>query len=143
MLLPTGDVVIKDEFDTGAENYKEFFWGLVGLSGEGQNFDGNGMYVRFQPGGGSQAVSLGTAGSGRGQVFGNNVAVPLGNRPFYPGKRPPYRPERALPHAASSRTSTGRRRPRPRRPRPRRSRARRHEVAIRKHMPGLRWRSSG
>jgi len=93
VLLPTGDIPIKDEFETGAENYKEFFWGLVGISGEGQNFDGNGMYVRFQPGGGSQSVSLGTAGAGSGQVYGNNVGVPLGNRPFYPGKRPPYRPD--------------------------------------------------
>src|SRR5829696_8822953 len=93
VLLPAGDIVIKDEFETGAENYKEFFWALDALAGEGQNFDGNGMYVRFQPGGGSQSVSLGTAGVGSGQVFGNNVAVPLGNRPFYPGKRPPYRPD--------------------------------------------------
>jgi virulence factor Mce-like protein len=93
VLLPTGDIVIKDEFETGAENYKEFWWGMVALAGEGQNFDGNGMYVRFQPGGGSEGVSLGSVGSGSGQVFGNNVAVPLGNRPFYPGKRPPYRPD--------------------------------------------------
>jgi len=92
VLLPTGDIVIRDEFETGVENYKEFMYGLVGLSGEGQNFDGNGMYVRFQPGGGTQGVSLGT-GSGAGAVFGNSVAVPLGNRPFYPGRRPPYRPE--------------------------------------------------
>jgi len=91
VLLPTGDVVIEDEFSSGAENYKEFFWGLVGLSGEGQNFDGNGMYVRFQPGGGSQGVTLGPAGPS--QQFGNNVGVPLGNRPFYPGRRPPYRPD--------------------------------------------------
>ena len=61
MLLPTGDVVIQDEFTTGVENYKEFFYTLVGLAGEGQNFDGNGMYVRFQTGGGSQTVSLGQA----------------------------------------------------------------------------------
>ena len=93
VLLPTGDVVIKDEFESGAENYKEFMWGLVALAGEGQNFDGNGMYVRFQPGGGSQSVSLGTEGVGSGELLGNNVAVPLGNRPFYPGKRPPYRPD--------------------------------------------------
>src|SRR5215210_6338323 len=93
VLLPTGDIVIKDEFETGAENYKEFMWGLVALAGEGQNFDGNGMYVRFQPGGGSQSVSLGTEGVGSGELLGNNVAVPLGNRPFYPGKRPPYRPD--------------------------------------------------
>ena len=93
MLLPTGDVVIRDEFETGAENYKEFFWALVALAGEGQNFDGNGMYVRFQPGGGSESVSLGSASSSSGELFGNNVAVPLGNRPAYPGKRPPYRPD--------------------------------------------------
>jgi phospholipid/cholesterol/gamma-HCH transport system substrate-binding protein len=93
VLLPTGDKVIQDEFTTGVENYKEFFYTLVGLSGEGQNFDGNGMYVRFQTGGGSQTVSLGSQGSSTGQLFGNNVAVPLGNRPFYPGKRSPYKPK--------------------------------------------------
>jgi virulence factor Mce-like protein len=59
VLLPTGDVVIKDEFTTGVENYKEFAYGLVGLASEGQNFDGNGQYVRFQAGGGTQTVSLG------------------------------------------------------------------------------------
>jgi hypothetical protein len=115
VILPTGDIVIRDEFETGVENYKEFMYGLVGLAGEGQNFDGNGMYVRFQPGGGSQAVSLGE-NSPSGALFGNNVAVPLGNRPFYPGKRPPYRPDvkchtNALPNlngpaAAKSESST-------------------------------------
>ena len=93
VVLPTGNVVIKDEFTTGVENYKEFFYTLVGLSGEGQNFDGNGMYVRFQTGGGSQQVSLGSQSSNSGQLFGNNVAAPLGNRPFYPGHRSPYRPD--------------------------------------------------
>ena len=90
---PTGDVVIKDEFATGAENYKEFFYALVGLAGEGQNFDGNGMYVRFQTGGGTSRSRWAREGVGTGELFGNNVAVPLGNRPFYPGKRPPYRPD--------------------------------------------------
>jgi len=93
VVLPTGDVVIQDEFTSGVENYKEFFYTLVGLSGEGQNFDGNGMYVRFQTGGGSQTISLGSAGTTTGQLFGNNVNVPLGNRPAYPGKRPPYKPD--------------------------------------------------
>ena len=92
-ILPAGDVVIQDEFTTGVENYKEFFYTLVGLAGEGQNFDGNGMYVRFQPGGGDQQISLGDRSSSAGELFGNNVAVPLGNRPFYPGERPPYRPD--------------------------------------------------
>ena len=92
VILPTGDVPITDEFATGVENYKEFFYTLVGLAGEGQNFDGNGMYVRFQTGGGSQTVSLGSATASSGQLFGNNVAVPLGNRPAWPSKKPPYKP---------------------------------------------------
>jgi phospholipid/cholesterol/gamma-HCH transport system substrate-binding protein len=92
VILPTGDVVIQDEFTTGVENYKEFFYALVGLSGEGQNFDGNGMYVRFQTGGGSQTLSLGSASANTGELFGNAIALPLGNRPAYPGRRPPYRP---------------------------------------------------
>jgi virulence factor Mce-like protein len=93
VVLPTGDVVIKDEFTTGVENYKEFFYALVGLSGEGQNTDGNGMYVRFQVGGGSQTVSLGDKSTSTGELFGNNVQVPLGNRPADPGTRPPYKPD--------------------------------------------------
>jgi hypothetical protein len=59
----------------------------------GPELDGNGPYVRFQTGGGSRQVSLGQRGVGAGQLFGNNVATPLGNRPAYPGKRPPYRPD--------------------------------------------------
>ena len=92
VVLPAGDLVIQDEFTTGVENYKEFFYALVGIAGEGQNTDGNGMYVRFQTGGGSQSVSLGSASTSTGQLFGNAIKVPLGNRPAYPGKRPPYKP---------------------------------------------------
>ena len=90
VLLPTGDVVIRDEFTSGVENYKEFFYGLVGLAGEGQNFDGNGQYVRFQTGGGTNTLQLGT---GATSVYGNAAVPPVGNRPRYPGKLPPYRPD--------------------------------------------------
>jgi virulence factor Mce-like protein len=91
VVLPTGDVVIRDEFQTGRENYKDFFYALVGLAGEGQNFDGNGMMVRFQTGGGSQQVSLGQGSAGSPPQFGGLPTPPLGNRPFYPGKIPPYK----------------------------------------------------
>jgi virulence factor Mce-like protein len=90
VLLPTGDVVIRDEFQTGRENYKDFFYAMVGLAGEGQNVDGNGGYVRFQTGGGSQLVSLGPGDKGAQPQFGNLPTPPLGNRPAYPGKLPPY-----------------------------------------------------
>jgi phospholipid/cholesterol/gamma-HCH transport system substrate-binding protein len=97
VLLPTGDIVIEDGFmSTGVENYKEFWYTMVGLAGEGQNFDGNGQYVRFQTGGGSNSVSTGQipgAAAGNDRLFGNAAAQPLGTRPAYPGKRPPYRPD--------------------------------------------------
>jgi phospholipid/cholesterol/gamma-HCH transport system substrate-binding protein len=93
VVLPTGDVKILDgPLSTGVENYKEFWYTMVGLAGEGQNFDGNGQYVRFQPGGGDQTVSLGTASANVGQLFGNAIAKPLGTRPRFPGRRPPYNP---------------------------------------------------
>jgi ABC-type transporter Mla subunit MlaD len=90
VVLPTGDVVIEDPpLTTGVPNYKEFFMAMVGLSGESQNFDGNGGYTRFQPGGGSQTVSTGNVGL-QGKFFGNAAAPILGTRPARPAKRPPY-----------------------------------------------------
>jgi phospholipid/cholesterol/gamma-HCH transport system substrate-binding protein len=95
VVLPTGNVKIQDgPLSTGVENFKEFWYAMVGIAGEGQNFDGNGQYVRFQPGGGDQTVSLGTAGGNVGDtLFGNAVIKPLGTRPRFPGRRPPYRPD--------------------------------------------------
>ena len=87
-ILPTGDVVIEDEFKSGAPNYKEFWWTMVGLAGEGANFDGNGPYVRFQPGGGSQTASFGDASASQ-PLYGNLQATPIGTRPYYTGERPP------------------------------------------------------
>ena len=87
VVLPTGDVVIKDEFETGQPNYREFLYAMVGLAGEGQNFDGNGMYVRFQPGGGSNTVSAGEQGS---QPLFGNAFEGTGTRPKMPPRKPPY-----------------------------------------------------
>jgi phospholipid/cholesterol/gamma-HCH transport system substrate-binding protein len=94
VILPTGDVKIADgPLTSGAENYKEFWYAMVGLAGEGQNFDGNGMYVRFQPGGGDQTVSTGSIGPySNTPLFGNAVAAPLGTRPAFTAHRTPYKP---------------------------------------------------
>ncbi len=93
VILPTGDIKINDgQLTTGVENYKEFWYTMVALASEGQNFDGNGNYVRFQVGGGSQTVSTGKTSAGGDALFGNAVAKPIGTRPKYPGRRPPYKP---------------------------------------------------
>ncbi len=73
------------------------------------------MYVRFQTGGGAQTLSLGSASASTGELFGNAVAVPLGNRPFYPGKRRRTARRRSA-TSRRRRTSTARRPPSRRRP---------------------------
>jgi phospholipid/cholesterol/gamma-HCH transport system substrate-binding protein len=89
VVLPTGNIKINDGFfSTGIENYKEFWQTMVGLSGEGQNFDGNGQYTRFQPGGGANTVSTGQV-AGSGPLFGNAPLQPLGSRPAMPAQIPP------------------------------------------------------
>ena len=94
-ILPTGDIKIEDGFlTTGKENYKEFWQAMVGLSGEAQNFDGNGSYVRFQTGGGSNTLSTGNDrlrhGPGTGEpLFGNFTLQPIGTRPARPAVKPP------------------------------------------------------
>jgi phospholipid/cholesterol/gamma-HCH transport system substrate-binding protein len=90
-VLPSGDTVIQDgPLTTGVKNYQEFLQTLVGLVGAGQNFTGNGVYTRFQPGGGAYEIQTGSVGS-LGPRFGNATAPPLGTRPAR-GPKPPYRP---------------------------------------------------
>ena len=98
VVLPTGDIKIvepegRKQFETGVENYKEFWYAMTALASEGQNFDGNGGYVRFQPGGGTQTLGTGQSNSGGATQFFNLASPPIGTRPVYPGKRPPYRPD--------------------------------------------------
>jgi hypothetical protein len=50
------------------------------------------MYVRFQPGGGSNTVSTGNTTTGGDKLFGNAIAKPIGTRPRFPGHRSPYKP---------------------------------------------------
>jgi phospholipid/cholesterol/gamma-HCH transport system substrate-binding protein len=80
---------------TGVPTFKEFWYSVVGLSGEAQNFDGNGQYTRVQTGGGANAVKSGRL-SGRSaldnQLFGNSIVTPQGTRPTHPDKKPPYKP---------------------------------------------------
>jgi virulence factor Mce-like protein len=88
-LLPTGDVVIRDgPLTTGVPNYQEFFQSLVGVSGESQNFDGNGNYVRFTTGGGDNTQATGPINGGP-NLFANFIGQPRGTRPARPSRTPP------------------------------------------------------
>lgn len=93
VLVPTGDIVINDQFATGASNYKEFFYGAAAQAGEGSNFDGNGQFLRVQPGGGPVQVSTPIPGGNEllqdNVNFGNTIAAPTGTQPLKPAKKPP------------------------------------------------------
>ena len=90
-LVPTGNTVIQDPpLTTGVPVYKELLSSAVGIAGAGQNFDGNGRYLRSSPAGGSNPVQTSALGT-QGPLFGNAVLAPLGTRPAWPGKAPPVK----------------------------------------------------
>jgi phospholipid/cholesterol/gamma-HCH transport system substrate-binding protein len=94
VVLPTQEQRIEDgPLSTGLRNYEEFFQTLVSLSGESQNFDGNGSYTRFQTGGGAFKVQTPPVG-GLGPLFSSATFQPLGTRPAR-GPKPPFRPDAA------------------------------------------------
>jgi ABC-type transporter Mla subunit MlaD len=94
-VLPSGETVIQDgAMSTGLKNYQEFLQALQGFVGAGQNFTGNGIYTRYQPGGGAYPVQTGAVGvSGRAPQsrHGNATAPPLGTRPGR-GPKPAKKP---------------------------------------------------
>jgi phospholipid/cholesterol/gamma-HCH transport system substrate-binding protein len=98
VIFPAGNERLQDGAATsGVEDYKEFWYSLVGLNSLGGNFNGNGSTARFLvPSGGqilrSAPVSiLGTKVSGL-KLLAHAVLPPLGTRPAYPATEPPYKP---------------------------------------------------
>jgi phospholipid/cholesterol/gamma-HCH transport system substrate-binding protein len=98
VLYPAGNTKIQDGAATsGVENYKEFWYGLVGLAGIGQTFDGNGSFTKFLVGNSGQTLIsgqtniLGTSRKGE-KLLGRSPLAPQGTRPAYPAEEPAYEP---------------------------------------------------
>jgi ABC-type transporter Mla subunit MlaD len=100
VLIPGGNAKLQDGSATsGVENYKEFWYSLVGLSGIGQSFDGNGSVTRFLAGNSGQTLKspkvsvLGLKPRGENlQLLARSPLPPLGTRPAYPAEEPAYQP---------------------------------------------------
>ena len=101
VFYPAGNTVLQDGPNTsGAEDYKEFWYAMVGLAGLGQDFSGNGTGDRFLGGGAgtpivSQPVQLTgatTPDSEAQRLVSQTGFAPEGTRPRFPGSEPPYRP---------------------------------------------------
>jgi hypothetical protein len=83
-LVPTGDEVINDQFSTGQPNSREFFYAASNITGESQSYDGNGPYLRIQPGGGPIKTRAHDAGGNLAtdkNLYANTIAPPLGTQP--------------------------------------------------------------
>jgi ABC-type transporter Mla subunit MlaD len=95
VFVPTGNQTIEDRFSTGGPNYREFFYYLANFAGGSQNFDGNGPYLRVQPGGGGTLVKQenpsGNLTTDK-QDWAHVVEAPIGTQPRLAGK-PPKKPE--------------------------------------------------
>jgi len=98
LIYPAGNTKIQDGTSTsGAENYKEFWYSVVGLAGVGQGFDGNGAASRFAVGNSGQTLVSAPA-----SLFGTHIQglhllarsplPPLGTRPAFPSEEPAYQP---------------------------------------------------
>ena len=95
VLAPTFNQTIEDQFSTGGPNYREFLYTLTDFAGWGQSFDGNGPFLRVQPGGGDLLVEqkndLGNLTTEK-QDFAHTIAPVLGTQPQL-GGRPPKKPD--------------------------------------------------
>jgi phospholipid/cholesterol/gamma-HCH transport system substrate-binding protein len=98
VLIPAGNTKLQDGASTsGVEDYKEFWYGVVGLSGIGQGFDGNGTMTHFLVGSGgptirsAQASIQGTSVKGL-QLLAHASLPPQGTRPAFSTQEPAYKP---------------------------------------------------
>ena len=94
-------------------NYREFLYTSPTSPGWRQNFDGNGPYLRVQPGGGGPCWSSEPNPHGQPEHRAKQQLRPHDrSRRSAPSRssaaRPPLKPERALRHATRSPTSTAR-----------------------------------
>jgi phospholipid/cholesterol/gamma-HCH transport system substrate-binding protein len=100
VFYPAANAKLEDGANSsGRPDYMEFWSSLVGLSGAGQNFDGNGSSTRFLTGAGGQTVLSAKASvvaTGRHTegvpLVAHTPSAPEGTRPRFPGSEPPYKP---------------------------------------------------
>jgi phospholipid/cholesterol/gamma-HCH transport system substrate-binding protein len=98
VIFPAGNTKLQDGSSTsGVEDYKEFWYSLVGLDSLGQDSDGNGPFAKFLIGNSGQTLRsqptsiLGTDLKGE-RLLTRSPLTPLGTRPAYPAEEPPYEP---------------------------------------------------
>jgi ABC-type transporter Mla subunit MlaD len=99
VIYPAGNTKLQDgSSTTGVEDYREFWYALVGLASIGQNFTGNGPVVNALVGNSGQTLvsqpanDLGSTLKETSKLVARSPLPPLGTRPAFPSEEPPYEP---------------------------------------------------
>ncbi|HLM86953.1 MAG TPA: MlaD family protein [Solirubrobacteraceae bacterium] len=96
VIFPAGNAKLQDGSSTsGVEDYKEFWYSVVGLASIGQTFNGNGPVVKALVGNAGQTLRSQpvTVQGVKGQeLLGRAQLPPQGTRPAFPAEEPPYEP---------------------------------------------------
>lgn len=91
-LVPTGQQVIQDgAHGNGQSAQREFLYAAVNVAGESQSFDGNGPYLRIQPGGGPLDIKTDDPNATLPTdkvLYGGAEAPPQGTSPVLSGMPP-------------------------------------------------------
>jgi phospholipid/cholesterol/gamma-HCH transport system substrate-binding protein len=92
VFLPTAMIPVEDgPLSANVPNYKEFWYALVGMSGEGSSFDGNGSMLRLQTIGGAVPLKTGLSSLSKLPAFGNATEPSAGTSPAFNGRQPVLR----------------------------------------------------
>jgi phospholipid/cholesterol/gamma-HCH transport system substrate-binding protein len=98
LIFPAGNTKLQDgASSSGVEDYKEFWYSLVGLNSIGQGFDGNGTMAQFLLSSSGQTLRSAPVSILNTKVQGLRLLAhaslpPLGTRPAMPSQEPPYKP---------------------------------------------------
>lgn len=95
VFLPTARTKVEDgPLSADVENYKEFWYAMVGQAGEGASFDGNGSKLRIQSVGGTTPAKSGWSSVTGRPMFGNFTEPSTGTSPAFGGQAPPVRTDK-------------------------------------------------
>lgn len=84
---PTLNTIVPDGSNTsGKQNYKEFWYSLVGWNGAAQNFTGSGSYLRLTSG--SAAGISSPINEANPVIYGNSALPQTGRSPVVPNTNP-------------------------------------------------------
>ncbi len=95
VLIPTANLRVQDgQLSSGAESYKELWYGMVGQASETQFFDGNGFLMRLGAASSDRLLRSGNSSTTGRSSRSTSAVRPQFSSPAFAGVAPPLRRDR-------------------------------------------------